>query len=177
MSLDLDKPPWIPVDPLMTNHPGSRSPEQYRVIVSQFEVEKLKRYQPQAGKTFCNIFVWDVTAAMGCEIPHWYNDVGEPVPVGRGREMTANDMRDWLKKEGPTYGWEPCSSVGAVEHASEGRPTVAVWKNAGGTGHCAVVLPGGGLHIAQAGATCFFDRSIQAGFGSHTPAVEYYWHA
>ena len=42
--------------------------------------------------------VWDVTKAMGAEIPHWVDNNGNRVGVGQGRELSANGTADWLRQ-------------------------------------------------------------------------------
>jgi hypothetical protein len=149
-----------------------RSPSRYLEVVKQFDVENNPRYKVRDtsgdGKpdTFCNIFLWDVTRAMGCEIEHWWD----------GKELSANGVADWLVKEGSRYGWQDVGLLGAADQAARGRPTIAVWKNPGGTGHVAVVVPTGNgqLQIAQAGRLNFFDKPLRSGFGDHP--VKFYTH-
>lgn len=174
MPLRLDPSPWAS---------APRSAATYEAALDALPLETSPRYQPvmePKSTTFCNIFVWDATLLLGCEIPHWVGDDGSPVAVGKGREQTANDMADWLQGHGGHYGWGPCGPATAQLLASRGNPAVAVWKNPGGTGHVAVVRPGD-LHpekgpcIAQAGKRNFRHGHVQDGFGTGRP-VEYYVH-
>ena len=107
-SLDSASNQWLPVNPAVTSSPDNRTPESYSQVVDQFDVENSKRYdQQQDGKiTWCNIFAWDVTSAMGAEIPHWvYSDgrPAEPCAIG-SHEMNANEVAKWLKEKGEKYG-------------------------------------------------------------------------
>lgn len=177
----VDERPWVPVKPpasWVANTP--RSGLAYSAVLDALPLETSPRYQPRAGLTFCNIFVWDCTLLLGCEVPHWAGVGGEPVAVGRGREQTANDMSDWLQDFGARYGWGPCGPATAQLLASRGNPAVAVWRNPGGTGHIAMVRPGD-LHpvrgpcIAQAGKTNFRHGHVLEGFGAGRP-VDYFVH-
>jgi hypothetical protein len=61
---------WKPATPAITSDQSLRSPELYRAVIDQFQVGTAERYRPfRNGNTYCNIYVWDVTRAMGAEIP------------------------------------------------------------------------------------------------------------
>lgn len=129
-------------------------------VVSQFDVENQDRYRPgKPGPTWCNIFVWDCTRALGCEVPHWI----------RGKELTANELVEWLAgslhnggtKQGPAHGWRGCSRADVRARALLGFPCLITYSNPNParSGHIAIVLPSGvavgdDVQIAQAGATC-----------------------
>ena len=106
--------------------------------------------------TWCNIFVWDVTCAMGAEVPHYVDEAGRTERVGEGVEVTANATARWLETYGAAQGWREEGEREAARAAEAGMPALAVWHNTSGHGHVAVVVPGrnGKLHIAQAGASC-----------------------
>ena len=154
------RPPWDAVRPLRRGRPGQRNRRTYDAVIDQYQVEVNRRYSSNRtgrDETFCNIFVWDVSRAMGAEIPHWVNHLGDPVPPRRGRELTANDSISWLRSSGMRFGWREVSSALAQELADSGRPVVVAWMNPSGPGHVAVVRPGQpsecGPMVAQAGAT------------------------
>jgi hypothetical protein len=180
-SIPVDERPWVPLrvaDRAEVNTP--RSGAAYAAVLDALPLLDSPRYQPRAGLTFCNIFVWDATLLLGCEIPHWVGPGEERVPPGKGREQTANDMADWLQDVGQRHGWGPCGPATAQLLASRGNPCVAVWRNPGGTGHIAMVRPGElnpekGPRIAQAGRRNFRDGHVLDGFGAPRP-VEYYVH-
>ena len=138
---------WVPVDAPTTNAAGNRSADAYSQVIDQFDVENNPRYAQRDGNTYCNIFAWDVTRAMGAEIPHYRED---------GSEMDANGVADWLAGEGEAHGWHPVSEQEAQAMANQGKPVVVSWKNEGGIGHIGVVRPGemgeNGPNLAQAGA-------------------------
>jgi hypothetical protein len=128
-------------------------------IVTQFQVETAKRYAAADGKTFCNIFVWDVTRALGCELPHWW----------LSKELSANGLSEWLKKQGEMHGWSRASELEARGAAEKGLPAIAIWVNPdGGSGHVAVLVPSADptkTEIAQAGLANFSRGSLERGFG------------
>ena len=170
---------WIPSKPDVVNAPGDRSADKYLKVVGQFAVTVTPRYKPgHAGgsETYCNIFLWDVTSALRCEIPHWVAADGAPASMGKpNTELSANGVCDWLKSHGAAYGWNPVSRDDAAARAKTGFPTVAVWKHTGGIGHVAMVIPGSHpVTIAQAGATNYESAPIEYGFGKLV--VEFYTH-
>ncbi len=161
------KYPWIPVVAPVQGSVAERSLAKYREVLTQFNVQSAARYRATHSSTFCNIFVWDATSAMGCPIPHWYNlETGNVTPVGQEQEMSANLMHDWLCLHGFKRGWEECDQPHAIAAASAGWPVVAVYRNPAGIGHVAMVLPGDTEpHIVQAGRINFFDVPLHQGFG------------
>ena len=137
---------WLPVNAPLTSDTSNRSEYRLQRVIEQFDVETNPRYTP-GESTWCNIFVWDVTRALGAEIPHW----------GMEREMQVNDLKKWLENEGYRQGWWPASAEEAVNNANEGRPSIVAHFSApsGSGGHIAIVRPGNmtkdGPAIAQAG--------------------------
>jgi peptidoglycan hydrolase-like protein with peptidoglycan-binding domain len=171
-----------PTDPPVRGDPARRNASTYNNVINQFAVGNNPRYTPRDSSgdgvrdTFCNIFVWDVTKAMGAEIPHWVDGKGNPTGVGQGRELSANGTVDWLHQNGNRHGWRKVSAQEAQAMANQGHPAVAVWKNTGGIGHVAVVRPGEvtsqGPAIAQAGARNFNNGHVKDSFGNRP--VEYW---
>jgi predicted chitinase/murein DD-endopeptidase MepM/ murein hydrolase activator NlpD len=164
---------WIPVDAPLQGDPANRNADTYADVIDQFAVGSNPRHQPRDGNTYCNIFAWDVTRAMGAEIPHWVDGAGNPVGVGEGRELDANGGHLWLQNNGPQHGWREVSAEEAQALANQGHPTVASWHNPGGIGHIAVVRPGEitdrGPAIAQAGGSNFNEGHVRDGFGNARP--------
>ncbi len=165
---------WEEVTPSLIITLDKRSPENYIAAAKQFEVETNPRYvrghaNPGVGKeTYCNIYLWDVTKAMSCEVAHWVDPAtGVEVPMGKGVELSANGVCDWFTTHAMEFGWMQCGKQKATLRASLGLPTVVLWKNTGGIGHVAMVLPGlDFVHIAQAGASNFFDGNLTKSFGN-----------
>ena len=152
---------WRPTTPAITSNETNRSPERYRAVIDQFNVETAERYRPgRNDSTYCNIFLWDVTKAMGAEIPHYTDpETGEPryYPDTKGaKSMGAIATDAWLEKHGREYGWYEADAETAQRYANEGKPAVT---SAGSLGHVQIVCPsedGGfdtarGVTIAQAG--------------------------
>lgn len=154
---------WKPVSPAIVSNETNRSPETLRQVIDQFGVETSLRYQPyrRGNDTYCNIFLWDVTSALGCEIPHYVDPVtGQPrrYPDIKGAvELGAVATEDWLERYGPSYGWREVNALTAQNYANQGKPAVTT---AGSIGHVQVVCPssdGGfdpirGVTVAQAGS-------------------------
>ncbi|MFL5354695.1 peptidoglycan-binding protein [Archangium sp.] len=167
---------WIPVDAPVRGNPSNRNANTYNEVLNQFAVGVNPRYTPRGGNTYCNIFVWDATRAMGAEIPHWVDGAGNPTGVGKGRELNANATVDWLHQHGGEQGWRKVSAEEAQRLANQGHPATAVWKNPSGIGHVAMVRPGEitsqGPAIAQAGGRNFNNGHVKDSFG--TRPVEYW---
>lgn len=166
--------PWEPTLPAVYNGPGERSPLELRAVLAQFDVEHAPRYARRdmngdgRAETWCNIFVWDTTTALKCEVPHWFG----------GRELNANAVIDWLGSFGNERGWLEEDLLTASEYASRGCPVVCCWKNpTGNSGHVAMMLPprNNEARIAQAGRRNLFDVPISAGFGGKP--LRFYVHA
>jgi monofunctional glycosyltransferase len=135
--------------------------------LDQFQVESNPRYRrnrADRGETYCNIYVWDVTRAMGAEVPHWVDDAGNPKEPGRGHETTANGVVEWPDADGARFGWQEVGSDRAQDLANLGQPVIAAWLNPKGIGHVAMVRPCSpsreGPLLSQAGQTN--SRSILA---------------
>ncbi|MDR1589195.1 MAG: hypothetical protein LBS51_03270 [Oscillospiraceae bacterium] len=157
---------WIPTTPAIVNGEADRSPEALRAVIDQFGVETSERYRPRrnGSDTYCNIFVWDVTSALGSEIPHYADpETGAPLAypdVSGALEQGAIAMETWLETFGAQYGWREVDAETAQRYANEGRPAVTTSKDAG---HTQIVCPsssGGydparGVSIAQAGSRVY----------------------
>jgi hypothetical protein len=167
---------WEPVvAPVQSAYLGKRTPEALRAVVAQFDVEANPRYRKTTdGRTWCNIFCWDVTSALGCEVPHWV----EKEDGTRG-ELNVNATVDWLTIRGPDHGWREVDERDAAAHAGQGGPALAIWRNPNpkASGHVAVLLPPRGeTRIAQAGRRNFAEGTLRAGFGDHGP-VRFFVHS
>lgn len=166
--------PWCPpqqweyVTAPLTNGSDNRSAQRLVAVIAQFDVEHNPRYQPVKEKqpdgsfalrTFCKTLVWDVTRALGCEVPHWF----------RGKETTANDLEAWFAGSGRTQGWRQVLGDEAMRLAQQGLPTLPYRRSATGPGHIGIVVPAFptdiGVQVAQAGAVCFSHGSLDRGFG------------
>ena len=111
---------WKAVQAPIQSREGRRSRETYRMVINQFAVGHNPRYEPDApDKPRGHIFVWDVSRAMNCEIPHF---------VG-AKEMSLPQTVDWLRHEGPMRGWTRASIADAHSAALEGMLAVIVPKD------------------------------------------------
>jgi len=177
-----------PVLAPITSEPGERSPQSYDQVIDQFHVDDNHRYRQRdfngdgTTDTFCNIYVSDVTRAMGAEVPHWVLADGSPTQGYPGDELTANATAQWLEEHGPTYGWREVSPEEAQDLANGGRPVVAAYDAKGATGHVAMVRPGKydnatGPAISQAGAENLQRTTARDGFGANRlSSIRYYAH-
>lgn len=161
---------FLPLPPVLRSNLGARSPESANLVLAQFNVGLAPRYAPRDGVTFCNIFVWDVAAAFGVQLPHWLTLQGEPAdkPGPPARETTANELRDRLVAG--AWGWEPMEAIKAAQNAARGCPTIAIWRNHTGPGHVAWLEPtsdAADIEVAQAGSICGRDIPLAAAFGKH----------
>ncbi len=182
-----------PANPNITSQQGARSPGLYRNVIDQFQVETNPRYAVNKkgnNDTYCNIFLWDVTRAMGAEIPHYVDPVTlearSYADTGGAKELNANGIYDWLGKKGADYGWVQVTPEQAQQYANQGHPVVTAWKNTqGGHGHVQVVCPSNdgqydpsrGVTIAQAGRTLTSYKPITDIYNESLKSVVYYAHA
>jgi hypothetical protein len=160
-------------------------------VIDQFQVETNPRYAVNKkghGDTYCNIFMWDVTSAMGAEIPHYVDaKTGAPrtYPDTKGAsEMSANSIYNWLHEHGSNYGWFEVTPEQAQTLANQGRPVVTAFKKTG-HGHVQVVCPSKdgqynaerGVTIAQAGRHLSSYKPITSVYNASLPKVKYFAHA
>jgi len=143
---------------------GERTPEAYNLLIDQFMVETNPRYKPRNGATFCNIYAWDVSVAMGVELPRFVeiNEIGnledatgkaigrnlgsgyilyQDIANANATELDANRLATWLDAQGANYGWREISAQEAQRRANQGYMTISVVKEPGGIGHVQVVRP------------------------------------
>jgi hypothetical protein len=168
--------PWLPVNLDLACSADCRSPECLRRVLNQFDLVNGERYKPGTFKcsgTRCNIFVWDATRALECEIPHWVDNNGCTVrPAAPGsHELSALGQIGWLRVFGDEYGWHKITLPEGRLLANKGCPVVVTWTNPNEnqSSHVAMLLPTPNNepipHIAQAGRDNFFDGPITRGFG------------
>jgi hypothetical protein len=122
---------WKAVKAPIQNREGKRSVEVLEHVLAQFAVETNPRYSDDApGKPRGHIFVWDVSRAMNCEIPHF---------VG-AKELTLAQTVDWLRHEGPMRGWSKVTDASIYEAAGAGYLVVAIPREVR-IKHIAIVAP------------------------------------
>jgi len=189
--------PGAPLNAPFTNDTDHRSAFDYAKVIDQFQVDTSARYEPGTF-TYCNIFAWDVTRAMGAEIPHYVlknHPVGASAvdelgkfyaPANKREELDANKTVAWLEKSGSLHGWKSVEAEAAQKMANGGHPAIAIWPNpdAGQPGHVAMVRPGSvplspsGPAIAQAGGLVLDANHLDDGFKDPKirKAVHYWSH-
>lgn len=175
--------PWKQIDAPLKNSPEKRSPNSYREVIDQFDVEHsyTGRYRPSDAypDTRCNVYAGDVSRAMGAPLPT-KGDLGHGASGSEKTDpMTANaiDLNKWLNTQ--QNGWhridlaKPQDVSFLLEHLKEGKPALA-----SDPGHIAVLRPDqlpdqlsksnlADLHIAQAGKYNLNDvRLGNAGYGT-----------
>lgn len=122
---------WKAVQAPVQSREGRRSVEVYEQVIKQFAVATNPRYDPDApGKPRGHIFVWDISRAMNCEIPHF---------VG-AKELSLAQTCDWLRHEGPMRGWRKIEEEQTFEGANEGYLVIAIPKDVR-TKFIAIVAP------------------------------------
>ncbi|MBS1149205.1 MAG: Muramidase (flagellum-specific) [Myxococcaceae bacterium] len=108
---------WKAVQAPVQSREGRRSAELYQTVINQFAVGKNPRYENDApDKPRGHIFVWDVSRAMNCEIPHFAG----------AKELSLGQTVDWLRHEGPMRGWTRASVEDAHQQAQAGMLAVAI---------------------------------------------------
>ncbi len=108
---------WKAIQAPVQSREGRRSSELYQNVINQFAVGKNPRYEPDApGRPRGHIFVWDLSRAMNCEVPHF---------VG-AKELTLSQTCDWLRHEGPMRGWVRTAMEDAHAAACAGQMAIAL---------------------------------------------------
>lgn len=165
--------PWQPMTAPLTTGSWCRTPELLDRVIDQFGLGRWPRWEKHVEtradgrkvvSTYCNVWLSDVTRALGCEVPRWWQRGALLV------QLSANEQQRWLQQEGPMHGWSPCTVAEAQVRANLGHPAVATWLNpeAGHSGHVGLFVPDRGeegLWISQAGLTCFSRGTLSSGFG------------
>ena len=162
---------WKAINAPVQSRAGRRSPQLYSLVINQFAVGHNPRYEPDGPDKYrAHIFVWDVTRAMNCEVPHF---------VGP-KELTLSQTADWLRHEGPMRGWRRVADVSdAVAAVSTGQVVLAMPKDIKlkmmGVCRPKETTPDGKPRIAAAAKGRGNSLSTLEAFG--TTAVEYFVHA
>jgi hypothetical protein len=132
-------------------------------IVNFLAVDKSARYQPGAGKTYCNIYAYDYCYLGDVYLPRvWWNGraigdlkAGQSVEPKYGVtiiELNANALHDWLNEWGDDFGWVKTTSLTELQDmANRGRVALicAKRKDTNRSGHIVAVVPEQqGLHVA-----------------------------
>jgi hypothetical protein len=116
-----DSDPWKAVKARIESREGRRTGELYAQVLNQFAAGANPRYEPDSpDRPRAHIFVWDVSRAMGAEIPHMLG----------ARELGLEQTADWLRYEASERGWVRIMTADrAAALAAEGRPVVVIPKD------------------------------------------------
>lgn len=124
-------------------------------VIAWLAVEQSKRYQPGGGRTFCNIYAYDVAYAADVYLPRiWWMDraiaaleAGQQVAAQYDvtvREMNANAIHNWLQDYGPRFGWKRIFSLSDMQDCANrgGIATIcARRKDLARSGHIVIIAP------------------------------------
>ena len=125
--------PWMAVTAPLQSQEGRRSAPLYASVIDQFAAGHNPRYLPDPpAKPRAHLFVWDVSRAMGCEVPHFLG----------GKEMSLLETVDWIRREAPMRGWRRLDAGRATAAAERGELVLAIPRDPRQR-LVAVVRPGG----------------------------------
>ena len=108
---------WKAIQAPLQSREGRRTAELYQNVINQFAVGTNPRYEPdEGGRPRGHIYIWDVSRAMNCEVPHF---------VG-AKELTLAQTCDWIRHEAPMRGWVRASLETARAAALAGQMVVVL---------------------------------------------------
>lgn len=120
-------------------------------IADYLDVEKSKRYQPGNGKTYCNIYAYDVAFLFPCFLPRvWWNDPKSVTEDTKAKyaanchEVNADQLYAWFEKHSHEFGWKKATTLEEAQDAvNKGNFAIVVADNKtpGHSGHITVVHP------------------------------------
>ena len=158
---------WRALKAPFTSREGKRSKALFEQVVNQFAIGNNDRYDEDApGKPRGHIYVWDVSRAMGCEVPHFTG----------ARELSLAQTIDWLKHEGPMRGWVKVAETDVFDIAERGQLVVVIPKEMR-VRHMAIVMPqepAGRPLVTGAGLVVGVNLDVQDLFG--VTAIDCYYH-
>jgi len=146
-------------------------------IAADLMVTKSRRYAPDKY-TYCNIYAYDFLYLSGVYLPRvwWTSKALVAMAGGQAlgvvydktvREMTANELHDWLGEWGGKYGWTRLASADALQSRvnSGGIGAVTAQRvDLGTPGHITVVVPETAERRAlRAGGAVIAPLQCQAG--------------
>lgn len=151
-----------------------------------------RRYPRQGSTTFCNIYAYDYCYLAGVYLPRvWWTGpalnrlgAGETVMPLYGdtvRELTANELFDWLLGFGPAFGWRRLFDETALqESANAGEVCVICAQRVRReqSGHITAVVPEvAGREALRRGATVTTPLQSQAGWNTIRYGTPHWWSA
>jgi hypothetical protein len=166
----VDRETWRALKAPVQSRARRRSGRSLWTVIDQFAAGHNPRYTvtSPAAETRAHVFVWDVSLAMECEIPHNRG----------GREMTLAQTVDWVRLECTYRGWRKVDTAGALAAADRGEFVIVLSKDPKSRA-LAIVRPGGagedGLpRVASAGRPRGNDLGVAEAVG---PAVDFFAHS
>lgn len=159
-------------------------------IIAFLDVEHSKRYAPGSGKTYCNIYAYDVAYCTGAFLPRvWWTKkavesllAGEDVAVKYGitvSEYTANMITDWFEKFGNDFGWKRLFTLTELQDkVNEGKLGIIVAQRIDTTrsGHIVAVVPETNtLKALRNGTEVVLPLQSQAGVKNKKYFTGYKW--
>lgn len=134
-------------------------------LVETLNVQSSERYldtkKDNKLSTYCNIYAHDMVTAMGAYLPRvwWTTKAAAEIQAGKDvkpaygktiREMRANDLWDWMKTWGPSFGWSRTADIDAAQAAANAGSIVIVLaaRKGSGSGHVSVILAESAAHKA-----------------------------
>ncbi len=164
-------------------------------IVDTLRVERSPRYLAEPGKTFCNIYAYDVVTALGGYLPRvWWMDQAiarlrngesvQPVYAETVRELNANMLTDWMYTFGPEYGWARETDITAAQAAANAGQLVVLLSariKKSESGHVNIVLSETDQNQAVRDASGNVTRPLQSQAGAtnfqYRPHPSQWWQA
>jgi hypothetical protein len=138
------------------------------------------RWKGGGGKTFCNVYVYDVCDTAGAYVPRvWWTSkaitdlvAGKTVTAKYGEtvyEMRANYIFNWLVEYGPDFGWKRVFDADTLQtEANSGRMAIicAQRNDMEKPGHIQVIAPEHGTHVAKRSPAGKVTQPLQSNAGS-----------
>jgi hypothetical protein len=150
-------------------------------IIDWLDVGKTShlRWQGGGGKTFCNVYAYDVCIIAGAYLPRvWWTSkaigellAGKTVQAKYGQtvsEIRANYIFNWLVEYGQDFGWKQLFDVDSLQaEANSGRLGIvcAQRKNMEMSGHIQIVAPEHGSNKAKRNSACKVVQPLQSNAG------------
>jgi hypothetical protein len=124
-------------------------------LIDWLQVDQSRRYRPGGGKTYCNIYAYDVAYASGVYLPRvWWTDkaiaaleAGQSVAAqydATVREMNANAIHNWLIDYGARFGWKRTLSLTDLQDCANRGGIATICgrrKDLARSGHIVIIAP------------------------------------
>lgn len=132
-------------------------------IIKWLAVEASKRYLPDGGTTYCNIYAYDYCFLAGSFLPRvWWTRKAvallaagtsvKPQYAATVTELNANSLFNWFEEFGTDFGWRRTLSVEELQlAANDGQVSIIVAQRSdlNRSGHICAVVPENAAHHAK----------------------------